>query len=176
MTNAEFRIAMLLEEGFEDDELRTLMELFERAGARLTMLSPFAGREYKGRHSRLTVTSELAASAVRAQMFAAIVIPGGHAPDRLRMRHAMLDLVRDAISRRIPVGAIGHGPQVLISAEVVAGRTVTCWPSIAIDIKNAGGLYVDRPVVDDRGIITARKADDAAAFAEAILHRIGDSR
>ena len=64
----------------------------------------------------------------------------------------------------------------LISAAAVAGRTVTCWPSIAIDIKNAGGLYVDRPVVDDQGVITARKTDDARAFAEAILQRIGDSR
>ncbi len=176
MTAAEFRIAVLLEDGFEDDELRTLIELFESAGAQLTLVSPVARRACKGRHGRLTVTSELAASTARVEMFAAIVIPGGYAADKLRMRHAMLDLVRDAINRGIPVGAIGHGPQVLISAAAVAGRTVTCWPSIAIDIKNAGGLYVDRPVVDDGGIITARKADDARAFAEAILRRIGDSR
>jgi len=64
----------------------------------------------------------------------------------------------------------------LISAAVVAGRTMTCWPSIAIDLKNAGGLYVDRPVVDDGGIITARKTDDVGVFANAILKRIGDSR
>ena len=176
MAAADLRIAVLLDDGFEDDELRTLMELFESAGARLTLVSPVAKRACKGRHGRLTVTSELAASTARAEMFAAIVIPGPYAAAKLSMRHAMRDLVRDAINRGIPVGAIGHGPQVLISAAAVAGRTVTCWPSIAIDIKNAGGLYVDRPVVDDKGIITARKADDARAFAEAILRRIGDSR
>jgi protease I len=82
----------------------------------------------------------------------------------------MLDLVRDALTRGIPVGAIGHGAQVLISAGVIAGRTVTCWPSIAIDVKNAGGLYVDRPVVEDRGVFTARKADDVGPFVQALLN------
>jgi protease I len=109
-------------------------------------------------------------------MFAAIVIPGGYAPDKLRMRHAVLDLIRDGVAQGIPVGAIGHGAQVLISAAVVAGRTLTCWPSIAIDIKNAGGLYVDRPVVDDNGVVTARKVDDVRVFAEAILRRITNLR
>jgi protease I len=81
----------------------------------------------------------------------------------------MLDLVRDALARGIPVGAIGHGAQVLISAGAIAGRTVTCWPSIAVDVKNAGGLYVDRPVVEDRGVFTARKIDDIAALLRAVL-------
>jgi protease I len=108
-------------------------------------------------------------------MFAAIVIPGGYAPDRLRMRHAILDLVRGAIAAGTPVAAIGHGAQVLISANALGGRTVTCWPSIAIDVKNAGGQYVDRPVVEDRGVITARKADDVVPFAAAILRALGAS-
>ena len=176
MPDAPLGIAVLLEDGFEDDELRTLIDAFEGAGTRLTLLSPFAQRTYSGRHGRVKLTSEAAAGKVRADMFAAIVIPGGYAPDKLRMRHAILDLVRDGVAAAIPVGAIGHGPQVLISAAVVAGRTMTCWPSIAVDLKNAGGLYVDRPVVDDGGIITARKVDDVAGFAGAILKRIGNSR
>jgi protease I len=175
MTDAALPIAVLLEDGFEDDELQTLIETFEDAGLRLAMLSPVAERTYRGRHGRLTLTSELRANKVRAAMFAAIVIPGGYAPDKLRMRHAMLDLIRDGVARGMPVGAIGHGAQVLISAAVVAGRTLTCWPSIAIDVKNAGGLYVDRPVVDDHGIITARKVDDVRLFADAILKRINNS-
>ena len=68
----------------------------------------------------------------------------------------------------VPVGAICHGPQVLISAQALRGRTLTCWPSIAIDVKNAGGLYVDRPVVEDGNLITSRKSDDVARFVEAL--------
>ncbi len=176
MPDAPLGIAVLLEDGFEDDELRTLIDTFDAAGFRLTLLAPFAQRTYNGRHGQLTLTSDLAAHKTRADMFAAVVIPGGYAADKLRMRHAVLDLIRDGVAGGIAIGAIGHGPQVLISAAVVAGRTMTCWPSIAIDLKNAGALYVDRPVVDDRGIVTARKTDDVGVFVNAILRRIENSR
>ena len=106
------------------------------------------------------VTSELAAGAARMKDFDALVIPGGHAPDKMRMRHAMVDLTRDAMDAGKPVAAICHGPQLLISANALRGRTLTCWPSIAIDVKNAGGLYVDKPVVEDGNLITSRKPDD----------------
>lgn len=88
----------------------------------------------------------------------------------------MLDLVRHAVAAGIPVGAIGHGAQVLISAAAIGRRTITCWPSIAVDVKNAGGSYVDRPVVEDRGVITARKADDVVAFTDAVFDAIRRSR
>ena len=88
------------------------------------------------------------------------------------MRHAMVDLVRDMVGAGKPVAAICHGPQLLISVNALRGRTVTCWPSIAIDVKNAGGLYVDKPVVEDGNIITSRKPDDVAVFAETILRAI----
>ena len=162
-------VGVLLEEGFDDDELERLLALLREHGVDATLVAPSGAREYRGRQHRLTLTSAVAASAARATRFAAIVIPGGYSPDRIRMRHAMLDLVRDALMRGVPVGAIGHGAQVLISASAIAGRTVTCWPSIAIDVKNAGGLYVDRPVVEDGGVFTARKVDDIAVFVQAIL-------
>jgi protease I len=114
----------------------------------------------------------MAPGAARARTFAAIAIPGGYAPDRIRMRHGLVDLVREAVSAGRPVAAMGHGAQVLISALVVSGRTLTCWPSIAVDITNAGGLYVDRPVVEDGSIITARKGDDLPQFVAAILRAI----
>src|ERR671931_8315 len=75
----------------------------------------------------------------------------------------------DAMRAAEPVAAICHGPQVLISADVLRGRTLTCWPSIAIDVKNAGGLYVDKPVVEDGNLITSRKPDDVPVFSEAII-------
>jgi protease I len=173
MTTAALRVAILVEHGFDDDELAAIAEHLRAAGAQVTLLAPIADREYTGRHGRTAVVSTLAAGAARADMFDAVVIPGGYAPDRIRMRHAMVDLVRATLAAGKPVAAIGHGAQVLISADALGGRTVTCWPSIAVDVKNAGGMYVDRPVVEDSGLITARKADDVPRFASAILRALG---
>jgi protease I len=105
-----------------------------------------------------------------------VVIPGGYAPDKMRLRHAMVDLVRDCMAAGKPVAAICHGPSVLINANVLRGRTLTCWPSIAVDVKNAGGRYVDRPVVEDGNLITSRKVDDLRAFNDAILGQLTAQR
>jgi protease I len=166
------RMAILLEEGFDDDELERILTQIRSAGLESVLVAPVASRRYTGRQQRTSFTSDTTAGALAAADLAAVIVPGGYAPDRLRMRHALLDLVRHAIAAGIPVGAIGHGAQVLISAGAVAGYTMTCWPSIAIDVKNAGGLYVDRPVAEDRGIITARKTDDVVPFVDAVLAAI----
>jgi deglycase len=169
MSSPQLRIGVLIDDGFDDDEFAAITEQLESAGARVKIVAPFPGRLYSGRRGRLDVGGDIAVRGIRAALFSALVIPGGYSPDRLRMRHAILDLIRDAIATNVPVGAVGHAAQVLISANAIEGRTVTCWPSIAIDVKNAGGLYVDRPVVEDRGIVTARKVDDIRAFVEAIV-------
>ena len=166
------RVAILVEDEFEDDEVTGPAEALRSAGLEVVLVGPIAGRAYTGRGGA-QVTAELSAGKARARDFAALVIPGGHAPDRMRMRHAMVDLVRDMVGAGKPVAAICHGPQLLISVNALRGRTVTCWPSIAIDVKNAGGLYVDKPVVEDGPIITARKADDIPVFNEAIVRAIG---
>lgn len=170
---ARKRVALLVEEDFEDRELTGPRDTLRAAGVDVTIVGPQAGQSYRGKRGEATVTADIAAGAARAADFDAIVIPGGYAPDRMRLRHAMVDLVRDAVEAGKPVAAICHGPQLLISARALRGRTVTCWPSIAIDVKNAGGLYVDRPVVEDGNLITSRKPDDVAAFANAILKALG---
>jgi protease I len=161
-----------VEDGFEEVELIAPLERLREAGVQVTLVGPFANRQYTGKKGRAIVTSAIAAADAHAADFDAVVIPGGHAPDRMRMRHAMVDLVRDAMAAGKPVAAICHGPQVLISADALRGRTLTCWPSIAVDVKNAGGLYVDRPVVEDDNLITSRKPDDVAAFVAAILRAL----
>src|SRR5262245_46424596 len=163
------RVALLVEEGFEDLELTGPLEALREAGATVTIVGPTAGASYSGKRGDATVTSDLAAGAARISNFDALVIPGGYAPDKMRMRHAMVDLTRDAMESGKPVAAICHGPQLLISANALRGRTLTCWPSIAIDVKNAGGLYVDKPVVADGNLITSRKPDDVPMFSEAII-------
>ena len=163
------RIAILVEDGFEDVELTGPLDALRSAGAVVAIVGPSAPAEYHGKRGQAVVTSDLAAGSARMSDFDALVVPGGHAPDKMRMRHAMVDLVRDAMAANKPVAAICHGPQVLISADVLRGRTLTCWPSIAIDVKNAGGLYVDKPVVEDGNLITSRKPDDVSMFSSAII-------
>jgi len=166
------RVAMLVEDEFEDRELTGPLEALRAAGVTVTLVGPSAGVEYRGKRGEAVVKADIGAGAARIKDFDAVVIPGGHAPDKMRMRHAMVDLARDAMEAGKPVAAICHGPQVLISANVLRGRTLTCWPSIAIDVKNAGGLYVDRPVVEDGNLITSRKPDDVPVFSEAILRAL----
>ena len=166
------RVAMLVEDEFEDRELTGPLEALRAAGATVTLVGPTAGTDFKGKRGVAAVTSDLSAGAARMKDFDALVIPGGHAPDKMRMRHAMVDLARDAMDAGKPVAAICHGAQLLISANALRGRTLTCWPSIAIDVKNAGGLYVDKPVVEDGNLITSRKPDDVPVFSEALVRAV----
>jgi protease I len=163
------RVAMLVEEGFEDRELMEPLSSLRAVGAQVVVVGPVAGGEYRGKRGEAVVTSDLAAGAAKVKDFDALVIPGGQAPEKMRMRHAMVDFTRDLVASGKPVAAICHGPQLLISVNALRGRTVTCWPAIAIDVKNAGGLYVDKPVVEDGNLITSRKPDDVPAFVEAIV-------
>ena len=171
MTASGKRVAILVEDGYEDSELTGPLDGLRRAGVNVSIVAPYARREYSGKRGH-TVTSDAAAGSVRSADFDALVIPGGYAPDRMRLRHAMVDLARDMFEAGKPVAAICHGPQLLISADVLRGRTLTCWPSIAIDVRNAGGLYVDRPVVTDGPLITSRKPDDVPQFTAALLEAL----
>ena len=166
------RVAILVEDEFEDRELTGPLDALRSAGATVTIVGPTAGTEFRGKRGQAVVTAGIAAGAARMKDFDALVIPGGHAPEKMRMRQAMVDLVRDAMDAVKPVAAICHGPQLLISANVLGGRTLTCWPAIAIDVKNAGGLYVDKPVVEDGNLITSRKPDDVPAFSDAIIRAL----
>jgi protease I len=166
------RIAMLVEDDFEDRELTGPLALLREAGATVTLVGPTAGVEFRGKRGEAVVKSDIAAGVAKIKDFDAVVIPGGYAPDKMRMRHAMVDLARDAMDAGKPVAAICHGPQLLISANALRGRTLTCWPSIAVDVKNAGGLYVDKPVVEDGNLITSRKPDDVPVFSDAIIRAL----
>lgn len=171
MTLSGARIALLIEEMFEDGLVLTPRQLLMDAGAQVLYVAPLVGRAYRGLSGTI-VTADLAAGAARAEDFDAVVIPGGYAPDRIRLRHAMVDLVRDIMAAGKPLAAIDHGPSVLINANSLRDRTLTCWPSIAVDIKNAGGRYMDRQVHEDGNLITSRKIDDVVPFTEALIRQL----
>lgn len=165
------RIVILVEQDYDHADLDHTRAVLSGAGAAVQIVGPTAGQTYRSRDGR-SVVAEVAASAIRVKDVDAVVIPGGYAPDRIRLRHAMVDLVRDAVEAGKPVAAIDHGPSVLINAKALQGRLITCWPSIAVDAKNAGARYVDRPVVEDGNVITSRKSDDLPFFSDALIRQL----
>jgi len=166
------RIAILVENDFEDSELTGPRDALTAAGATVVIVGPTANTEFKGKKLGTVVTSEMAAGGAKSKDFDAVVIPGGYAPDKMRMRHAMVDFTREMFEAGKPVAAICHAASMLISANAVKGKTLTCWPSVAIDVKNAGGMYVDKPVVEDGNLITSRKPDDIPFFNDAIIRAL----
>src|SRR3954470_8955704 len=105
------RVAVLVEDEFEDLELTGPVDALRAAGATVTIVGATKGASFQGKRGKAVVTSDLAAGAAHAKDFDALVIPGGHAPDKMRMRHAMVDLARDMMEAGKPVAAICHGPQ-----------------------------------------------------------------
>lgn len=165
------RVVILLEHDFDHVDVETTRAALTAGGATVHLVGPIQGQPYSSRDGK-TAIADQAASAVRAADVDAVVIPGGYAADKIRLRHAMVDLVRDAIDAGKPVAAMDHGASVLINAKALSGRQVTCWPSIAVDVKNAGGRYVDRPVVEDGNVITSRKSDDLPFFTDALVRQL----
>ena len=169
------RVAILVEEQYEDSELTSPRDALDAAGVHVTIVGSVAGHRYNGKKGG-TIVADAAADAVKPADFDAIVVPGGYAPDKMRMRHAMVDLVRKVFADGKPVAAICHGPQLLINANILKGRTLTCAPSISVDVTNAGGRYVDKPVVEDGHLITSRKPDDLPQFNDALLRQLASRR
>ena len=168
------RIAILAEEGFEDSELIEPMRALKDAGARVLIVGSGSQATYIGKRGGATVIVDATADKVKAEDFDAIIVPGGYAPDKMRLYQSMIDLVRKAHDLGKVVAAICHGPQLLISAEIVRGRRVTSWPSIAVDLRNAGADWVDAPVVQDGNLITSRKPADLPRFNKAIIEALRD--
>jgi protease I len=163
------RVAILVEEDFEDPELMEPLRAMKDAGARVLIVGSGSKESYKGKRGSASVTVDTTADKVKADDFDAIIIPGGYAPDKMRLHPSMVDLVRKAHAAGKIIAAVCHGPQLLISAGIVKGHRLTSWPSLAVDLKNAGAIWVDEPVVRDDNIITSRKPADLPKFNKAII-------
>ena len=166
------RIAILAEEDFEDSELTEPLRAMKDAGASVLIVGSGSKKGYKGKRGSAKVTVDTTADKVEASQFDAIIVPGGYAPDKMRLHQPMVDLVRKAHAEGKIIAAICHGPQLLISADIVKGRRVTSWPSVAVDLKNAGAIWVNEPMVSDGNIITARKPADLPKFNKAIIEAL----
>ena len=168
------KIAILVEEDFEDSELIEPVRAMKNAGAKVLIVGSGSQESYRGKRGSATVRVDATADNVKAEDFDAIIVPGGYAPDKMRLHQSMVDLVRKAHDLGRVVAAICHGPQLLISAEIVKGRRVTSWPSVAVDLRNAGADWVDVPVVQDGNLITSRKPADLPRFNKAIIEALRD--
>jgi protease I len=174
-------VAFLAADAYEESELKKPWEALQDAGAELKLVSLEEGEitaldeeEFK---AGATHPVDLTVEEAKADDFDALVLPGGVMnPDKLRLDENAVHFVRQFFEQGKPVGAICHGPWSLVEAGVVRGRTLTSYPSIQTDIRNAGGNWVDEEVHVDQGLVTSRKPDDIPAFTSKLIEEIAEGR
>ncbi len=171
------RIAALIGDGFEESELFEPRKALEEAGAIVTIVGIDDASRQKIRGKRgldegQSAKAEELVSDCTAEDFDAVLIPGGTSPDHIRTNKEVQRFVREFDASKKPMFIICHGPQILISAQLVRGRTLTGYHAIADDIRNAGGLYRDQPVVQDGNWVTSRQPDDIPQFNRTILEKL----
>jgi protease I len=173
------RVAILVADGFEQVEMTKPREALDDAGAETKIVSPKSG-QIQGMHhadkgDKFDV--DLTLNDARPDEFDALLIPGGLMnPDQLRSTPEALEFARHFFREGKPVAAICHGPWVLIDAGVVRGRTLTSWPAIKTDVRNAGGNWVNEEVVVDNGLVTSRKPDDIPAFNKKMIEEFCEGK
>ena len=174
------KIAFLVApEGVEQVELTEPWKAVEQAGGTPELVSTEVGKIQAFNHLAPadTFEAEKAADGVSASDYAGLVLPGGVAnPDFLRQDEDAVRFARSFFEAGKPVGAICHAPWTLVEADVVRGRTLTSWPSLRTDIRNAGGEWVDEEVHVDSGFVTSRKPDDLPAFCAKVVEEICEGR
>ncbi|HUA91068.1 MAG TPA: type 1 glutamine amidotransferase domain-containing protein [Terracidiphilus sp.] len=169
------KIAILATDGFEQVELTEPRKALDAAGAETIVIAPKSG-EIKGWKTKEwgdSVKVDKTLENANPNEYDALVLPGGVMnPDHLRMNPAAVNFVRQFVSSGKTVAAICHGPWLLLEAGAVSGKTITSWPSLKTDLKNAGAKWVDQEVATDGQLITSRKPDDIPAFSRTIVDAI----
>ena len=165
------KMLIFLENGVEDSEFIYPYYRFQEAGYKMDIVAPKANKEYIGKRGG-TFISELSPDEVDLDIYEAVIVPGGQAPDKMRIHPDMVEIIKAANAKGKIVAAICHGPQMLIEADIVRGKTVTSWPSVRTDLKNAGARVVDEAAVVDGNLVTSRSPDDLPDFCKATLKSV----
>jgi len=171
------KVAILVEWGFEEVELLEPRKALDQAGAKTVVVSLQKDRVKAWNHTEWGqgVDVDLPLEQARAGEFDALLLPGGVMnPDRLRMNEKAVELVKAFFAAGKPVAAICHGPWLLAEADVLRGHTVTSYPSIKTDLRNAGARWVNQEVVVDNGLVTSRKPDDIPAFNRKMIEEFAE--
>ncbi|MCB1059749.1 MAG: type 1 glutamine amidotransferase [Calditrichaeota bacterium] len=169
------KIAILVEHHYQDLEVWYPLLRLREAGAKVVTLGTGSAPEYVGKYG-YPVKVDKTADKVKASNFDGLVIPGGWAPDRLRMSEPVLDLVREMNRAKKPIACICHGGWVLVSAGVLRGKKVTSFAAIRDDMVNAGAKWVDEEVVVDKNLVTSRKPDDLPAFMQKFIELLATEK
>lgn len=170
-------MAILATNGFEESELKGPQEALEKAGHQVEIVSLKSGtiKGWKEGNWAGEVTVDRVVSDTNARDYDALVLPGGVInPDKLRQEEAAVEFVRGFFAQKKPVGAICHGPWMLVEADVVQGRKVTSYKSIRTDLQNAGANWTDEEVVVDQGLVTSRTPKDLPAFNAKLLEEVAE--
>lgn len=161
---------VLVENGFEDIELFYPYYRLMEAGYKVDIVGPASGETYKGKKGG-SISSTKAPEEVDVTEYDVMIVPGGWAPDRMRTKENMVKLVKKADKQGLVIGAICHAAQLLIEAEIVDGRNLTCVKSVSTDVKNAGGNYTNEPLVVDGNLVTSRFPADIPVWMPAVIER-----
>jgi protease I len=172
------KVAFLATDGVEQVELTAPWNVLKQAGADVVLVSDKPGEiqamNHDAKGQKLHVDVEV--SRVTARDFDALVLPGGVAnPDKLRTNKVAVSFVREFMELDKPVAAICHAPWLLVEADAVRGRTITSWPSLETDVRNAGGAWVDKQVQVDQKLLTSRRPDDLPAFCAKLVELLADT-
>src|SRR5436309_10038479 len=173
------KIAILVDEGFEQVELIKPRKALDKTGAQTQVVSPQQGevRGWNMKRWGKTVAVDVPLESADPSQFDALLLPGGVMnPDKLRTNPKAVEFVKHFFDAGKPVAAICHAPWTLVEADVVKGRTLTSWRSLQTDIRNAGGQWVDEEVVVDQGLVTSRNPDDLPAFCEKAIEEFAEGR
>ncbi len=172
---ARGRIACLLGQGFEDSEFRKPYDALKKAGWEVDIISMKSGEELKGYKGKESVKSDTAIDEADVEDYEGLLIPGGQSPDHLRVDQRIVDFVKRFDQTGRTVAAVCHGPQLLMAAGLVKGRTLTAWQTIQADLRLIDGVNVkDEAVVVDKNWVTSRKPDDLDAFSAKMLEELDE--
>lgn len=165
------KVALLLDSGFQDAEAIYPYYRMQEAGFEVDLIGPEDNKDYTGEYG-YTLTSGKSAKEVDINEYEAVIVPGGHAPDSMRVKPEMVDIIKQANEGDTTIAAICHGPQLLIEADVVEGKSATSYRAVKTDLINASANFIDKEVVVDQNLVTSRTPDDLPTFTEALLDNI----
>jgi protease I len=174
----EARVLIVATDGFEEWELFGPRQILQQRGAEVVLASPKRDPIQATVHDDpgKTIRPDLTVDEALADDFDALILPGGlRNPDHLRMNVRVIQLIKDFATQKKPIGAICHGPWLLVEADLLRGKTATSWPSIRTDLRNAGANVVDDAAVTDGNIVTSRNPEDVDAFTNAIIDLVEDA-